>query len=60
MTLQASLSTLTPDARLVVLETSGRNIHTDEPQAVVDAIRDVVDAVRNPSTWAEAAATPAS
>jgi pimeloyl-ACP methyl ester carboxylesterase len=60
LALQASLSTLTPDARLVVLENSGRRIHADEPQAIVAAIRDVVNAVRDPGAWQDAPATPAS
>lgn len=60
MALQASLSTLTPDARLVVLENSGRRIHADEPRAIVAAIRDVVDGVRDPNTWQDGPATPAS
>ncbi len=60
LALQASLSTLTPDARLVVLENSGRRIHADEPQAIVAAIRDVVDGVRDPGAWQDSAATPAS
>jgi pimeloyl-ACP methyl ester carboxylesterase len=58
--LQASLSTLTPDARLVVLENSGRRIHEDDPRAIVAAIHDVVNAVRDPSTWQHVPATPAS
>lgn len=60
LTLQASLSALTPDARLVVLENSGRRIHAEEPEAIVAAIREVVEAVRNPGAWADAAATPAT
>ena len=60
LTLQASLSTLTPDARLVVLEDSGRSIHKEQPQAIVAAIRDVVNAVRDPSTWEMDGSTPES
>ena len=59
LTLQASLSTLTPDARLVVLENSGRRIHADAPEAIVAAIREVVEAVRGPGGWQDARATPA-
>ena len=30
---------------------SGHNIHQDQPELVIAAIREVVEAVRNPSTW---------
>jgi hypothetical protein len=33
---------------------SGHNIHQDQPELVIAAIREVVEAVRNPSTWAPA------
>jgi pimeloyl-ACP methyl ester carboxylesterase len=33
----------TPGARLVVAETSGHNIQSEQPQFVIDAIRDVVE-----------------
>jgi pimeloyl-ACP methyl ester carboxylesterase len=42
---------LVPGAKHVIAEESGHNIHQDQPQLVIDAIRMVVDAVRNPSTW---------
>jgi hypothetical protein len=38
---------------------SGHLIHMDQPQALVDAIQTVVDAVRDPRTWESPAATPA-
>ena len=60
LALQASLSTLTPDARLEILEQSGRRIHADDPRAIVAAIRDVVDAARDPGTWQDVPATPMS
>ncbi len=50
--LQEELAALTPDARLVVAEESGHFIPGDEPDVVIAAIRQVVDAVRDPSTWA--------
>jgi pimeloyl-ACP methyl ester carboxylesterase len=59
LALQASLSTLTPDSHLLILEKSGSNIHTDDPHAIVAAVRGVVEAVRDPGAWAEAAATSA-
>jgi pimeloyl-ACP methyl ester carboxylesterase len=58
--LQADLATLTPDGRLIVADESGHFIDQDQPQLVIDAISDVVEAVRDPSTWAAAAATPTS
>jgi pimeloyl-ACP methyl ester carboxylesterase len=57
--LQADLATLVPGARLVVVEESGHLIHEDAPEAVVAAIRDVVGAVRDPSTWEAAPSMPA-
>ena len=48
----ADLATLAPGERWIVVEGSGHNIHYDRPAVVIDAVRDVVDAVRDPSTWA--------
>lgn len=48
---QQDLVGLVPDARLMVATTSGHNIHQDEPNLVIDAVRQVVTAVRDPSTW---------
>jgi pimeloyl-ACP methyl ester carboxylesterase len=44
--LQHELAQLVPDGRLVVATQSGHNIHQEQPQLVLDAIRDVVQAVR--------------
>lgn len=49
--LQEDLATLVPDARYAVATESGHNIHQDQPELVIEAIRAVVDAVRNPATW---------
>ena len=49
--LQADLATLVPDAKHVIATESGHNIHQDQPELVIEAIRDVVDAVRDPATW---------
>jgi CubicO group peptidase (beta-lactamase class C family)/pimeloyl-ACP methyl ester carboxylesterase len=49
--LQADLATLAPNGRLIVAERSGHYVHQGEPELVVEAIRDVVDAVRDPETW---------
>ena len=43
---QHDLAARAPRGRLVVAERSGHNIHLDEPDLVVAAIRDVVGAVR--------------
>jgi pimeloyl-ACP methyl ester carboxylesterase len=59
--LQADLASLVPDARHVVAEQSSHYIHQSQPELVVEAIQQVVEAVRDPSTWATpVAATPAS
>lgn len=43
---------LVPGAKHIVAEESGHNIHQDQPELVTEAIRMVVDAVRDPATWA--------
>jgi pimeloyl-ACP methyl ester carboxylesterase len=59
--LVADLAGLVPNARHVVAEQSGHYVHQSQPDLVVDAIRQVVEAVRDPSTWATpTAATPTS
>jgi pimeloyl-ACP methyl ester carboxylesterase len=45
------LATLVPNARLIVASESGHDIHQDQPELVVEAIRQVVTGVRNPDTW---------
>jgi pimeloyl-ACP methyl ester carboxylesterase len=57
--LQEDLATLVPNAHFAIANGSGHNIHQDQPDLVIDAIRTVVDAVRDPSAWQEQAATPA-
>lgn len=49
--LQIGLARLVPGAKHIVAEKSGHNIHQDQPALVIEAIRMVVDAVRDPSTW---------
>lgn len=57
--LQEDLASLVPSGRLVVAEQSGHFPHEEQPSVVIAAIRDVVGAVREPSTWATpTAATP--
>ena len=51
---QDALSTLAPNAKHTVATKSSHYIQIQEPQLVVDAIKQVVEAVRNPSSWATA------
>jgi pimeloyl-ACP methyl ester carboxylesterase len=44
---------LVPDARYTVASESGHDIHQDQPELVIEAIRQVVAGVRNPDTWYE-------
>src|SRR5829696_9500117 len=58
---QADLTTLLPNSRQILAEESGHYIQRDQPDLVVDAITDVIEAVRNPSHWGTPfAATPTS
>ncbi len=52
--LQEDLASLVPDARLVVAEESGHFIQVQQPDLVIEAIRQVVDAVGDPETWTSA------
>jgi len=54
--LQEDLAALVPGGRLVVAERSGHFIPGDQPELVIAAIRQVVDAVRDPASWAAPAA----
>jgi pimeloyl-ACP methyl ester carboxylesterase len=44
-------ATLAPHARFTVASESGHDIHQDQPELVIEAIRQVVMGVRNPDTW---------
>jgi pimeloyl-ACP methyl ester carboxylesterase len=46
-----ALATLVSDARFTVASESGHDIHQDQPELVIEAIRQVVAGVRNPDTW---------
>jgi pimeloyl-ACP methyl ester carboxylesterase len=52
--LQEDLAKLVPNAHYAIATKSGHNIHRDQPEVVIAAIREVVEAVRNPSTWTPA------
>jgi pimeloyl-ACP methyl ester carboxylesterase len=58
--LQEQLAALVPESRLLVAERSKHFIPGDQPDLIVAAIRQVVDAVRDPSTWPTSAASPAA
>jgi hypothetical protein len=40
-----------PNAKHITSTNSGHEIHKEQPELVTDAIRKVVEAVRNPSSW---------
>jgi pimeloyl-ACP methyl ester carboxylesterase len=42
---------LVPNAKHIIAEQSGHDIHQDQPEFVIEAIRMVVNAVRDPATW---------
>jgi pimeloyl-ACP methyl ester carboxylesterase len=48
---QERLAKLVPDAKHVTNTNSGHEIHKEQPQLVIDSIRTVVNAVRNPTSW---------
>ncbi len=57
--LQADMARLVPDGQHVIAERSGHYVHQSEPELVVEAIADVVEAVRDPALWASSnLATP--
>jgi pimeloyl-ACP methyl ester carboxylesterase len=49
--LQDGLAALVPHSRHAIAKRSGHDIQDDQPQLVVKAIRDVVQAVRHPASW---------
>jgi len=50
-TLQDEIAALVPNSKHVIARRSGHDIQHDQPELVVAAIRDVVEAVRDPGTW---------
>ncbi len=42
---------LVPNARFSIATESGHDIHQDQPELVIEAIRQVVEGVRSPDTW---------
>jgi pimeloyl-ACP methyl ester carboxylesterase len=57
--LQDDLAQLVSNARRDIATGSGHNIHQDQPELVIAAIRQVVEAVRDPSAWSAAVTSPA-
>jgi pimeloyl-ACP methyl ester carboxylesterase len=58
--LQVEQAALAPDGRLLISEANDHYLQQADPALVIEATQQVVDAVREPSTWATAAlATPA-
>jgi CubicO group peptidase (beta-lactamase class C family)/pimeloyl-ACP methyl ester carboxylesterase len=53
-TAQDELATLTPNAKHKIASKSSHYIQAQEPQLVIDAIKQVVEAVRNGSAWTTA------
>jgi pimeloyl-ACP methyl ester carboxylesterase len=49
--LQAELAALVPGARHVIATESGHYIQLQQPELVIEAIRQVVEGVRHPDTW---------
>jgi pimeloyl-ACP methyl ester carboxylesterase len=49
--LQDELAALAPGARHVIATTSGHFIQVEQPELVIEAIRQVVEGVRHPDTW---------
>lgn len=53
-TAQDGLAGLLPDARHVIAEESEHYIQLQQPELVIAAVREVVEAVRDPASWAQA------
>ena len=49
--LQAELALLVPNARHLIVRDSGHLIQQEQPEAVIDAMRQVVEGVNDPGTW---------
>ena len=51
---QNGLATLAPNGKHKIATKSSHYIQVQEPQVVIDAIKQVVEAVRNQATWTAA------
>lgn len=57
-TAQAGLAALLPDARHVIATESEHYIQLQQPELVIAAVREAVDAARNPATWSSGTPLP--
>jgi hypothetical protein len=48
---QEQLAKLAPNAKHITNTKSGHEVNKDQPQLVIDSIREVVDAVHDPASW---------
>jgi hypothetical protein len=48
---ESQLSMLVPNGRMFIASDSGHDVHQDQPALVTEAIREVVQGVREPDTW---------
>lgn len=48
---QQQLAKLVPNAKHITNTNSGHEVHKEQPQLVIDSIRRIVDAVRDPGSW---------
>ena len=55
---QDRLAALLPDARHVIAHESEHYIQLQQPELVIAAVQEVVEAVRDPARWATPAAHP--
>jgi hypothetical protein len=58
--LQAELAALVPGGRQVIAAESGHYVQLQQPEPVIATIQQVVEAVRDPSTWTPPAVSPAT
>lgn len=56
--MQEEQAALVPGGRLVVSESNQHYLQQADPELVIESVRQVVEAVRDPSTWATPAASP--
>ena len=54
--MQQDLAALVPNARFSIASQAGHIIHRDQPSLVIEAVRQVVMGVREPTTWYDLAA----
>ncbi len=48
--MQAEMASLSPQGKLIIAEKSGHKIHIEQPELVVEVIREVIELVRHQST----------